>query len=80
MLQESVPLHTTIQPNNIKLQDDNFLQPLLSTPTVESSQFQQVPIFEYDNIDNTELDEKSVEHTVTIHNKFKSRNITTFRL
>ena len=63
MLQESIPLHTTIQLSNIELQDNNLLQPFPPIPTAETSQFQQVPIFEYDNIDNTVLDEKSVEQT-----------------
>ena len=60
VLEETVPIHTTIQPNNIELQDNNLLQPYLSTPTSETSLFQQVPILEYDNIDNTILDETSV--------------------
>ena len=63
VLQESIPLHTTIQLSNIELQDDNFLQSFPPIPTAETSQFQHVPIFEYDNIDNMVLDEKSIEQT-----------------
>ena len=71
VLQESIPIHTTIQPNNIELQDNNLLQPFPSTSTLETLQFQQVPIFEYDNIDNTVLDEKSVEQ---INESFKTQD------
>ena len=52
VLQESIPLHTTIQLSNIELQDNNFLQSFSPIPTTETSQFQQVLIFEYDNTDN----------------------------
>ena len=62
-IEETAPLHATIQSNNIELQDDLLLQPCLSTPTPETPQFQQVPIFEYDNIDNTVSDEKLLEQT-----------------
>ena len=63
VLQESIPLHTTIQLSNIELQDDNLLQSFPPIPTAETSKFQQVPIFEFDNIDNTVLDKNSVEQT-----------------
>ena len=44
-LEENSPVHTTIWPDNIELQDDNFLQLYPTTPTSETSLFQQVPIF-----------------------------------
>ena len=58
VLEEAAPLHTTIQPNNIILQDSNLLQSHLTTPMSEILQFQQVPIFEYDSTDNN-IDEEA---------------------
>ena len=45
-LKKNWPVHTTIWPDNIELQDDDFLQLYPTTPTSETSLFQQVPIFE----------------------------------
>ena len=50
--EENSPIHTTIWPDNIELQNNNFLQLYPTTPTSETLLFQQVPIFEHNNIDN----------------------------
>ena len=60
-LEETTPIHTTIQLNNIELQYTKLLQPYPTSPTSETSPFQQVPIFEYDNIDYTVSEEKSTD-------------------
>ena len=51
-IEENLPIHTTIWPDNIELQDDNFPEPYSTMPTLETSLFQQVPIFEHNNINN----------------------------
>ena len=49
VLEEAVPLHTTIKPDNIVLQDNDLLQPHLAPSLPE---IPQVPIFKYDSTDN----------------------------
>ena len=51
-LEENLPIHTTIWPDNIELQDNDLSELYSTTPTLETLLFQQVPIFEHNNIDN----------------------------
>ena len=61
--EEISPLHTTLWPDNIELQDNNFLELYPPSSTSETSLFQQVPIFEHNIIDNTSFDELTIDKT-----------------
>ena len=62
-LEENSPVHTAIQPDNIELQHDSFLQLYPTTPTSETSLFQQVPIFEHNSIDNITTNDSVTDQT-----------------
>ena len=62
-LEESSPLHATVWPDNIELQNNNFLEPYPPASTSETSLFQQVPIFEHNNTDNITLNELTIDKT-----------------
>ena len=46
-----------------KLQDNNFPEPYSTTPTSETLLFQQVPIFEHNNIDNIITNDSVTDQT-----------------
>ena len=62
-LEENLPIHTTIWPDNIELQDDDLSELYSTTPTSETSLFQKVPIFEHSNIDNIIINDSVNDQT-----------------